>query len=115
MIHLSPLIEEKTNQSGPMYDTLLKMIIIFVYALNACYIKTIEQGQFLAATILRKRGCPMTQRDKYIQDSKKNCEVVYGLDPSSIPVLQVLLTDEELALQSAKICTPYLYHTKFHE
>ncbi|MBN8209610.1 ATP-binding protein [Bacillus sp. NTK071] len=38
----------------------------------------------------------MTQRDLYIQKSKNTCEHVYGMDPNSIPVLHVLLTEEEL-------------------
>ncbi|MDP4549376.1 ATP-binding protein [Alkalihalobacillus macyae] len=44
----------------------------------------------------------MAQRDKYIQKSKNTCEHVYGMDPNSIPVLHVLLSDEELELRLQK-------------
>ncbi|MGB8001156.1 MAG: ATP-binding protein [Anaerobacillus sp.] len=44
----------------------------------------------------------MTQRDNYIQHSKNNCKNVYGMDPNSIPVLQVLLTEDELAFRLQK-------------
>ncbi|WP_226659253.1 ATP-binding protein [Guptibacillus hwajinpoensis] len=39
----------------------------------------------------------MTQRETYIQHSKTTCEHVYQMDPNSIPVLRVILTEEELA------------------
>ncbi len=38
----------------------------------------------------------MTQRETYIQNSKTTCEHVYHMDPNSVPVLHVLLTEEEL-------------------
>ncbi|WP_283152873.1 ATP-binding protein [Guptibacillus hwajinpoensis] len=41
----------------------------------------------------------MTQREIQIQYSKNTCEHVYQLDPNSIPVLHVLLSEEELALR----------------
>ncbi|KMM39460.1 ATP-binding protein [Guptibacillus hwajinpoensis] len=44
----------------------------------------------------------MAQRDQYIQKSKNTCEHVYGMDPNSIPVLHVLLSEEELELRLQK-------------
>ncbi|WP_273852965.1 ATP-binding protein [Guptibacillus spartinae] len=39
----------------------------------------------------------MTQRETYIKNSKNTCEHVYQMDPNSVPVLHVLLTEEELS------------------
>ncbi|WP_347551786.1 ATP-binding protein [Pseudalkalibacillus hwajinpoensis] len=44
----------------------------------------------------------MTRREKFILESKHSCEHVYGMDPNSPPSLQVLLTEEELALRIQK-------------